>query len=419
MPFVRRPSAPRAARVRPPARLHPGAAAVALLVGWGAGGLLGCTSGAERGGGDAPAAEGAAAEAVSGGPTVALPVVAEAARDGDLVLRVTTTGIVRSDAAVTLRAEVAGTVARVLVAPGAAVRAGAELVRLDPYPFDLAVREAQAAADEAEQRYLESYVPESLVTGRAPSADQRRALMTRAGLAGARVRLERARFEQARAVLRSPVDGTVDAVPVAMGEKLTAGQPVVTVVDTRRLRVEAQVLEHDLPLVRVGGEARISGAGVPGGERLGRIAAVLPLVDTVARAGRALVRLEGDGALRPGVHADVALEAERLRGRRLVPARAIIERDGRPLVFVVRDGRAQWTYVTPGRSNGTDTELLPDSATGAIPVAPGEPVIVEGHLTLTHDAPVRVQEPVADTKAGAAVEEGRGGDAARRRPVRP
>jgi HlyD family secretion protein len=343
---------------------------------------------------------------------VALPVVAEAARDGDLVLRVTTTGIVRSEAAVTLRAEVAGTVAQLLVAPGATVRAGAELVRLDPYPFDLTVREAQAAVDEAEQRYLESYVPESLVTGRAPSADQRRALITRAGLAGARVRLERARYERARAVLRSPVDGTVDALPAAVGEKLSAGQPVVTVVDTRRLRVEAQVLEPDLPLVRVGGEARIAGAGVPGGERLGRIAAVLPLVDTVARAGRALVRLSGDGTLRPGVHVDVALEAARLRGRRLVPARAIIERDGRPLVFVVRDGRAQWTYVTPGRSNGVDTELLADSVTGAIPVEPGEPVIVEGHLTLTHDAPVRVQAPVAGEAAPG------GGDTARRRPVR-
>jgi HlyD family secretion protein len=67
----------------------------------------------------------------------------------------------------------------------------------------------------------------------------------------------------------------------------------------------------------------------------------------------------------------------------------VIERDGRPLVFIVKNGRAQWTYITPGRSNGVDTEVLPDSATGQIPVNPGDEVIVEGHLTLTHDAPVR------------------------------
>jgi hypothetical protein len=34
--------------------------------------------------------------------------------------------------------------------------------------------------------------------------------------------------------------------------------------------------------------------------------------------------------------------------------------------------------------------VLPDSSTGEIPVKPGDTVLVEGHLTLTHDAPVRV-----------------------------
>ena len=38
-----------------------------------------------------------------------------------------------------------------------------------------------------------------------------------------------------------------------------------------------------------------------------------------------------------------------------MPAQAVIERDGRPLVFVVKSGRAQWTYINPGRSNGVDT----------------------------------------------------------------
>jgi HlyD family secretion protein len=90
------------------------------------------------------------------------------------------------------------------------------------------------------------------------------------------------------------------------------------------------------------------------------------------------------------MYADVKLEATRLPGRRLVPTRAIIQRDNRPLVFVVRDGRAQWVYINPGRSNGIETEVLPDSSTGLIPVEVGDDVIVEGHLTLTHDAPVRV-----------------------------
>lgn len=328
---------------------------------------------------------------------VALPVVAEPARDGDLILRVTTTGQIRSDAAIKLRTEVSGTVSDLLVRPGARVTKGQTLVKLDPYAFDLAVREAQAAADESEQRFLESFVPESIVTGRGPTAEQRKSLMNKAGLTGARVRLERAKFEQAKSVITSPVDGMIDAIEIAPGERVSGGQPLLTVVDTRNLRIEAQVLEHDLPLLRIGGDAQVTSAGAPGRTIRGRIDAVLPIVDSASRAGRAIVRVVGDGTLRPGMYADVQLEAARLTQRRLVPSRAVIERDGRPLVFVVKDGRAQWTYIVPGRTNGVDTEVLPDSVTHEIPVRAGDQVIVEGHLTLTHDAPVRVT-----TKADAA-----------------
>ena len=52
-----------------------------------------------------------------------------------------------------------------------------------------------------------------------------------------------------------------------------------------------------------------------------------------------------------------------------------------------------WTYLNPGRNNGTEIEVLPDSATHQIPIAAGDQIIVEGHLTLTHDAPVRVVAP--------------------------
>ena len=176
-----------------------------------------------------------------------------------------------------------------------------------------------------------------------------------------------------------------------MGERLSANQEVAAVVDMTNLRLEASVLEHDLPLIKPGGQAVITTAAAPDRPVVGRIASVLPVVDSITRTGRALVQIRGDGTLRPGMYADVRLEATRLADRILVPARAVIERDGRPLVFVVKDGRAQWVYITPGRTNGVDTAVEPDSVSGLIPVAVGDTVLIEGHLTLTHDAPVRLE----------------------------
>lgn len=326
---------------------------------------------------------------------VSLPVSVSEVRQGDLVLSVSTTGQVRSDGEATLKSEVAGTIEQVLVHPGDRVKKGQALLRLDPRSFDLAVLEAEAAIAEAEVRYQDAIAPDSIVLGRAPSADQRRIALTRSGLQSARVRLDRAKLERERATITAPFDGMVDRVDRSAGERVSAGETLTRVVNLAAMRIEASVLEHDLPLIREGGVATVTSASVPGQQVVGRVTAVLPLIDSTTRAGRVFVRLTNPGPLRPGMYADVRLESQRLNQRRLVPSRAVIERDGRPLVFVVKDGRAQWVYINPGRSNGLDTEVLPDSGTGTIPVEVGDHVIVAGHLTLTHDAPVR--EVVADT----------------------
>lgn len=346
-------------------------------------------AGGDAAGGDADSTAATDSGGSSGGSTVSLPVVVAEVADGDLVLSINTTGQVRSEAEGRIRTEVAGTVTRVLARPGTRVRRGAPLVELDARPFEIDLAEAEVALKQAEQQYQDLYRPDSAATGEMPSQQRLDAFVIRSGLAAARVRLDRAKLARERSTIYAPFDGTIDRINTVVGDRVNAGQELGTIVDLQNLRVEAAVLEHDLPLIRVGGEAVISSAAMPGEAVGGRVTAVLPMVDSTTRAGRAFVRAATNSVLRPGMYADVRLEAQRLTGRRLVPTRAIIERDGRPLVFVVKDGRAQWTYVLPGRSNGQQTEILPDTVSGIIPVNPGDRVIIEGHLTLTHDAPVR------------------------------
>lgn len=337
---------------------------------------------------------GAAAVDSSGSQAMALPVVGAEVRRGDLVLTISTTGQVRSAGVAHLKAENTGTVAEVVVRPGARVTKGQALVRLDPRPFDLAVDEAQAAEAQSELQYQDLLVPDSIVSGHGSTEERRKNAEARSGLLTAKVRLERAQLDREQATIRAPFNGIVDEVSVAAGERVSAGQAIVTVVDMDDLEVEAAVLEHDLPLLRVGGEASVVTPAAGSESVPGRITAVLPLIDSITRAGRALIAVRGPAAraLRPGMYADVKLESGRIPDRILVPSLAVIERDGRPLVFVVKGGRAQWVYITPGRSNGIETEVLPDSVSGQIPVAVGDTVIVEGHLTLTHQAPVRVTD---------------------------
>ncbi|MGH7656629.1 MAG: efflux RND transporter periplasmic adaptor subunit, partial [Gemmatimonadales bacterium] len=324
------------------------------------------------------------------GSSMTLPVVGEVARRGDLVLSITTTGLVQSDAVASLKTETSGTVLEVLVRPGSRVGKGEPLVQLDPRPFDLALREAEAAVNQAVVRYRDLVIPDSILLGHDLPEERLEIAETRAGLNAARIALEQAKLDRERATLTAPFNGVINEVTVAAGERVSAGQDAVTIVDMDNLHIEAQVLEHDLPLITAGGQAIVTAAAAPDKPVTGRVVAVLPMIDTTRRAGRALIRVRSNGVLRPGMYADVRLEARRLEDRTLVPARAVIERDGRPLVFVVKEGRAQWVYINPGLSNGDETAVLPDSVSELIPVSPGDTVLVEGHLTLTHDVPVRV-----------------------------
>jgi RND family efflux transporter MFP subunit len=339
--------------------------------------------------GDTSSSVAQATAAASSENRVSLPVVTEEAHEGDLVLTVNTTGQVRSDAESRLRSEIVGNIQTVHVRPGDRVKAGDPIATFDPRQLDIAVRTAEIALKESELRAADNYVPDSIVSGKAPSAERRKNAELRNGVDANRVRLDQAKLDRERGIVRAPFNGVIDKVTVAAGERVSSGADIAVIVDVDRLRVEAAVLEHDLPLVKVGGQAQVSSSAAPDKSATGRIVAVLPLVDSTTRSGRAYVRLTGSGVLRPGMYADLRLEATRLTKRLIVPEKAVIERDGRPLVFIVRNGRALWTYVNPGRSNGREREILADSASGQIPVKPGDQVIVEGHLTLTHDAPVR------------------------------
>ena len=352
--------------------------------------LAGCkkkdSTGAEAGG--TSAADSTAKDAAAN--NVTLPVVGQAVRKGDLILSVVTTAQVRSDGVAMLKSETVGPISAVNVRPGQSVTQGQVLVAVDPRELDLAVDRAQADLEDAKLKLLDNIVPDSIVSGKPVTGERLRSAEIRAGMDRAKASLEEAKLRRERASITAPFNGVVEEMKVSVGERLSQGQDVAKIVDLKNLRIEASVLEHDLPFIKIGGEATITAAAFPDRPIRGRVAAILPLVDSTTRAGRAVIRATGNGILRPGMYADVRLEATRLPSRIIVPASAVIERDGRPLVFVVKNGRAQWVYILPGRTNGFETEVLADSSTGQIPVAAGDTVLVEGHLTLTHDAPVRL-----------------------------
>jgi hypothetical protein len=150
------------------------------------------------------------------------------------------------------------------------------------------------------------------------------------------------------------VDG---AVP--LGGLVTAGTPVLTVVDTAELGLLAEVDETDVLLVKPGVPASVELDAATGARYEATVRSVDVLPTPSARGGVSYrVRLSlGLGSYpddraapvpRPGMSAVAHLTVREAADAVTVPAAAVFSADGRDAVWVVRDGRAQRVPVTVG-----------------------------------------------------------------------
>ena len=174
--------------------------------------------------------------------------------------------------------------------------------------------------------------------------------------------------------------GVDAAVPV--GAVVSVGTPIVTVVDTGRLGLVAEVDETDVLLVKPGGPATAELDAATGATYRATVRAVDQLPTTSARGGVAYrIRLDlGKGTYddgrpaptpRPGMSAVVRLRVGRAEDAVTVPASAIVNADGQDTVWAVRSGRAERVPVTLG-VQGEDVVQVTSG------LRPGQRIVVSG-----------------------------------------
>jgi len=176
------------------------------------------------------------------------------------------------------------------------------------------------------------------------------------------------------------LNGVDTAVPE--GAAVSAGTPILTIVDTGRLGLAAEVDETDVLLVKAGVTATVELDAATGASYAATVRAVDLLPTTSARGGVSYrVRLDlgrgtyDDGSAapspRPGMSAVVRLRVREATDAVTVPASAIVNADGRDTVWVVRAGKAERVPVTVG-VQGEDVVQV---TTG---LDPGQRIVVGG-----------------------------------------
>ena len=211
----------------------------------------------------------------------------------------------------------------------------------------------------------------------------------RSALAQARANLRQSeaalRYQQAqlnKAVIRSPVDGTVLTVNTQQGETVSAGfqvQTLITVADLNRLEVRAYVDEVDISRVRLGlpAEVRVdslSGRKFPG--RVVKVSSASTVKDNVVTYETTVALDNPGGALKPDMTADVTLILGRQSDVTLVPSEAIHRSIDKSYVYVLHrekrgKERVEKRDVTVGVDDGSRAEIRSG-------VKDGEEVVLAG-----------------------------------------
>ena len=120
------------------------------------------------------------------------------------------------------------------------VKSGDVLLRIDPAPYEAALKAAQTRLSIAQQQ---------AAGGQNPAA--------KASVLEAQAAVEQARVELDRATIKAPLDGIVGKVKITKGAVVKAGMPVFPLVDTSSWWVDANFKETDLGRIKVGQDATV------------------------------------------------------------------------------------------------------------------------------------------------------------------
>lgn len=332
-------------------------------------------------------------------------------RSIDRYLRVT--GSLMADAQAEVSAEIAGRVIETPVERGTRVAQGALLVRISPAETAAQLQEAEANAAQiearlgltADQPFDRMRVPDvmnakasldlaeaefnrmrSLVDQKVISQsefDQRRTQLEAArqnyqaaqnvadqsyrSLEAARARIALARKAVADTSVRAPLTGLVAERVVSVGDYVTKGARVATVVRIDPLRVELTVPEQHVSLVKAGQQVRLTVDAYPGEE----FAATVKFVSPALRSDQRALTVEAvapnaDGRLKPGFFATALVRQPDAAPALLVPATAVETIAGTSRVYTVKDNKIDERIVTLGEKLDGQVEITSGVAKGDV-----------------------------------------------------
>ena len=286
-------------------------------------------------------------------------------------------GTVRSKQRAVVEAKVSGRVMEYLAFPGAMVKAGELLARIEAPEIQAKADQATAILDQA-RRDLErqkQLTTSSATTRQEYDAANARVNVATAGLSEAETMMSYAR-------VTAPFDGVVTRKLAEVGDLAMPGKPLLEIEAPTGLRFEADLPEAILSGVTMGAKMSVWIASVAQPLEA-TVSEIAPISDPASRTFQIKLDLPAAAGLRSGQFGRVSVptgEAKLI----VVPKVALIRRGQMELMVVVVDGHAALRLVKTGKMLSNGVEVLSG-------LEEGEQVVVSDPARLKDGQPVMIK----------------------------
>ena len=279
---------------------------------------------------------------------------------------------------VDVMAERAEPVIEVLVEEGDLVKKGQPLAKLRDRVATLAVRDAEVRVREADNEYKRAtrdndrnkqlaVRPDgtSLLSERDLENSEQAMLAAGTALESAQVALAQAELDLDRCSLLAPIEGTVTARDISLGDQTVVGQRAFQVADLARPRVIFYRPQGEIGKLKVGQRLVAKSEALPAAGIEGKIERIAPVVDAESGTVKvtAILNPSNEMTLPTGLLVRLRLVLDSHADAILVPKRGLIYDEDRMLIFAVRDGKAIQIELQAGFENPTHIEHLGDELT--------------------------------------------------------
>lgn len=188
-----------------------------------------------------------------------------------------------------------------------------------------------------------------------------------AGLAAAKNQME-------DSYITAPIAGVISERFFEQGDQTTPGMPVFTIVKMNPVKIQIEVVENQIGLVKVGQKAHVTVESYPDQLFEGKVSQLNPTLNPMTRTVRAEILVSNpDLKLKPGMFAKVEVVVNRHDNVLLIPKYAVLENTKleylggeitnskvivEKFVFTVQDSLAFRKVIQVGIENGSVVEVL-------------------------------------------------------------